>query len=115
LADGERVTVQGSGANQYILARDRAVYSCSCPAWRNMRMPITSRRCKHLIAYLGNTVVAPIPAPPRAPPPPPVGIRRSPLPVSAYDEEPPLRSAREAALTDAIETQVVLFDKMEEV
>src|SRR3954452_19531865 len=112
LADGERVTVQGSGTNQYTLARDRMVYSCSCPAWRNMRMPVTGRRCKHLIAYLGDTVVAQLPAP-RPPSPPPIAGPRS--PASHYAEPAPLRAAREAALAEAIETQVVLFDKMEEV
>ncbi len=53
LADGAKVTVQGSSSS-YELARAGDVYSCTCPAWRNQGGPIGSRTCKHLRAYLGD-------------------------------------------------------------
>jgi DNA ligase 1 len=34
------------------------VYSCSCPAWRNVGGPIDRRTCKHLKAYRGAAVEA---------------------------------------------------------
>jgi hypothetical protein len=30
------------------------VYSCECPAWRNLSAPIAYRTCKHLREYLGS-------------------------------------------------------------
>jgi hypothetical protein len=48
LADGESTTMQGSGAQPYVLKNTGGVYSCSCPAWRNQGSPIERRSCKHL-------------------------------------------------------------------
>src|SRR5688500_4024783 len=53
LADGQKVTVQGSSSS-YELARAGSVYSCTCPAWRNQGAAIGLRTCKHLRAYLGD-------------------------------------------------------------
>jgi DNA ligase 1 len=53
LADGAKVTVQGSSSS-YELARQGTVYSCTCPAWRNQGAAIGLRTCKHLRAYLGD-------------------------------------------------------------
>jgi DNA ligase 1 len=53
LADGDKVTVQGSSSS-YELARQGTVYSCTCPAWRNQGAAIGLRTCKHLRAYLGD-------------------------------------------------------------
>ncbi|HEY5951481.1 MAG TPA: DNA ligase [Kofleriaceae bacterium] len=53
LADGDRVTVQGS-TSSYELARQGSVYSCTCPAWRNQGAALGLRTCKHLRAYLGD-------------------------------------------------------------
>lgn len=122
LADGERVTVQGSSANSYVLARDRQVYSCTCPAWRNMRLPILQRRCKHLVAYLNDTTLASVSTATRVSnavvlpvTPPRPAPRTTPEPTSTtYDEPPELRQQRDAALGEAIDLHLVLFDKMEE-
>ncbi|HTR53753.1 MAG TPA: DNA ligase [Kofleriaceae bacterium] len=54
IADGESVSVQGSGAQPYILKNIGGVYSCSCPAWRNQGGPIDRRTCKHLRAVRGD-------------------------------------------------------------
>lgn len=37
----------------YTVKCRRGVYSCSCPAWRIQRIPITRRTCKHLIELRG--------------------------------------------------------------
>src|SRR5512142_526412 len=55
LADGQKVTVQGSSST-YELHRQGSVYSCTCPAWRNQGAQIGLRTCKHLRAYLGDAV-----------------------------------------------------------
>jgi DNA ligase-1 len=54
LADGETTTMQGSGAQPYILRNVGGVYSCSCPAWRNQGAAIERRTCKHLRAFRGD-------------------------------------------------------------
>ncbi|HEY4059938.1 MAG TPA: DNA ligase [Kofleriaceae bacterium] len=54
LADGESTTVQGSGANPYVLKNVGGVYSCTCPAWRNAGGAIDKRTCKHLRALRGD-------------------------------------------------------------
>ena len=54
LADGESTTVQGSGAQPYVLKNVGGVYSCSCPAWRNAGGAIDRRTCKHLRALRGD-------------------------------------------------------------
>jgi DNA ligase 1 len=54
LADGESVTMQGSGAQPYVLRNVGGVYSCSCPAWRNQGAAIERRTCKHLRALRGD-------------------------------------------------------------
>lgn len=113
LAEGQRVTVQGSGANSYELARDGSVYSCSCPAWRNIRLPIVQRRCKHLIAYLGDTPLASVT--PRALRPAMRTFQSTRWQVEKYEEAPEVRRRREAVLEETLENHVVLFDKMEEV
>lgn len=123
LADGERVSVQGSGANSYVLARDRQVYSCTCPAWRNMRLPILQRRCKHLVAYLNDTTLAGVSGATRlsnavvlavTPPRPSPRTVPEPLSYAKYDEPAELRQERDAALNEAVDLHIVLFDKMEE-
>lgn len=53
LADGQKVSVKGSSST-YELQRQGAVYSCTCPAWRNQGAAIGQRTCKHLRAYLGD-------------------------------------------------------------
>jgi DNA ligase 1 len=54
LADGESTTMQGSGAQPYVLKNTGGVYSCSCPAWRNQGGPIERRSCKHLRRLRGD-------------------------------------------------------------
>lgn len=54
LADGESTTMQGSGAQPYVLRNTGGVYSCSCPAWRNQGAPIERRTCKHLRKLRGD-------------------------------------------------------------
>ena len=53
LADGAKLTVQGSSSS-YELSRMGDVYACTCPAWRNQGAAIGLRTCKHLRAYLGD-------------------------------------------------------------
>ncbi len=71
LADGESTTVQGSGAQPYVLRNTGGVYSCSCPAWRNQSAAIERRSCKHLRKLRGDAVetarVGAAAAPARAP------------------------------------------------
>jgi DNA ligase-1 len=54
LADGEQATMQGSGAQPYVMKNTGGVYSCSCPAWRNAGGAIDRRSCKHLRALRGD-------------------------------------------------------------
>ena len=54
LKDGESTTMQGSGANPYVLKNIGGVYSCNCPAWRNQSLPIERRTCKHLRKLRGD-------------------------------------------------------------
>lgn len=56
LADGESTTVQGSGAQPYVLRNVAGVFSCSCPAWRNQSAAIERRSCKHLRKLRGDAV-----------------------------------------------------------
>ncbi len=56
LADGESMTMQGSGAQPYTLRNVGGVYSCSCPAWRNQSAAIERRSCKHLRRLRGDAV-----------------------------------------------------------
>ena len=53
LQDGESVEVQGSARTPYALKNVRGVYSCACPAWRNLSLPIERRTCKHLYRLRG--------------------------------------------------------------
>lgn len=53
LGDGESIEVQGSGSARYVLRNAGAVYSCTCPAWRNQSITIEKRTCKHLKALRG--------------------------------------------------------------
>src|SRR5262245_13599082 len=53
LAEGEEVSVKGSGSAKYTLKNSGGVYSCSCPAWRNQSVAIERRSCKHLRAFRG--------------------------------------------------------------
>ena len=55
IEDGQSVEVQGSGVTRYILENTGGVYSCTCPAWLYQSIPVASRTCKHLRAYLGTT------------------------------------------------------------
>ena len=52
LADGETEEVQGSAAEPYKVKRTGAVYSCSCPAWRNHGGGVM-RTCKHIKGLRG--------------------------------------------------------------
>lgn len=54
IADGETVTVQGSGSSVYTLKNLGGVYSCTCPAWLHQSLGIERRTCKHLRAYRGD-------------------------------------------------------------
>ncbi|AKQ69484.1 DNA ligase (ATP) [Myxococcus hansupus] len=54
IADGEQLSVQGSGSKPYILKNTGGVYSCSCPAWRNQSVGIERRTCKHLRRVRGD-------------------------------------------------------------
>lgn len=54
LADGETVTVQGSGSSIYTLKNVGGVYSCTCPAWLHQSIGIEKRTCKHIRAYRGD-------------------------------------------------------------
>jgi len=54
IADGEQLSVQGSGSKPYILKNTGGVYSCSCPAWRNQSVAIERRTCKHLRRVRGD-------------------------------------------------------------
>ena len=53
LADGESKQVAGSGSNVYTVKRTGAVYSCSCPAWRNQGGGGAMRTCKHVKGLRG--------------------------------------------------------------
>lgn len=44
------VEVDGSRDHKYLV--DLAVRSCTCPAWRFQKKPISERTCKHLDAAL---------------------------------------------------------------
>ena len=54
LRDGESIEVQGSAREPYILKNTGAVYSCSCPAWRNQSLHPGRRTCKHLRKLRGD-------------------------------------------------------------
>lgn len=53
LQDGQSLEVQGSGAKPYVLKNTGGVFSCTCPAWCNQKIPIEQRTCKHLKALRG--------------------------------------------------------------
>jgi hypothetical protein len=53
---GDTAQVQGSGANPYELKNVNGVLSCSCPAWRNQKVKIDQRTCKHLKQLRGAQV-----------------------------------------------------------
>jgi hypothetical protein len=107
LLEGQSVHVQGSGGNVYTLEHVRNVYSCTCPAWKNQKLAIEQRTCKHLRAHLGEAhenervgrAVVARPAPKR----PSVG------------EDSERRAERRAALQTALERFPSLHDRMEEV
>jgi len=73
LTEGKTEYVQGSGQKPYELKSSGGVYSCSCPAWRNQKIAIDQRTCKHLRQFCGSaaedarvvgrgaTVAAPMP------------------------------------------------------
>ncbi|MBZ4422944.1 DNA ligase [Myxococcus sp. RHSTA-1-4] len=54
IADGEQLSLQGSGSKPYILKNTGGVYSCTCPAWRNQSVAIERRTCKHLRKVRGD-------------------------------------------------------------
>jgi len=53
LSSGEKIEVDGSSGNRYVLSRDGDVYSCSCPAWKHGKEIEKRRTCKHLKAFRG--------------------------------------------------------------
>lgn len=53
LSDGASVEVKGSGSSKYTIKNVGGVYSCTCPAWRNVGGPIDRRTCKHIKALRG--------------------------------------------------------------
>jgi DNA ligase-1 len=53
LIEGQPVFMKGSGAKPYELKNVGGVYSCSCPAWRNVGGPAAARTCKHLKKHCG--------------------------------------------------------------
>lgn len=54
LIEGQPVYIKGSGVKPYELKNVGGVYSCSCPAWRNVGGPQATRTCKHLKAHCGS-------------------------------------------------------------
>lgn len=58
LLEGTTVEVSGSTGRRYVLERRGDVISCTCPAWRNQRLPLERRSCKHLRAHLGESAEA---------------------------------------------------------
>jgi DNA ligase-1 len=55
LLDGEeRDVFSRSSGRRYTIKRVGAVYSCSCPAWRNQSRHPDYRTCKHLGAFRGH-------------------------------------------------------------
>lgn len=50
---GDTVSIQGSGANPYIITYKEGpngpYYHCTCPAWKFIKSPIEERRCKHIM------------------------------------------------------------------
>ena len=53
LKSGDKVEVEGSSGNRYVLSRNGDIYSCSCPAWQHGKEVEKRRTCKHLKAYRG--------------------------------------------------------------
>jgi hypothetical protein len=53
LNSGDKVEVEGSSGNRYVLSRNGDVYSCTCPAWQHGKEVEKRRTCKHLKAYRG--------------------------------------------------------------
>jgi DNA ligase-1 len=53
LSDGASVEVKGSGSSKYTIKNVGGVYSCTCPAWRNVGGAIDRRTCKHIKALRG--------------------------------------------------------------
>src|SRR5512137_392549 len=59
LRDGEeRDVFSRSSGRRYTIKRVGAVYSCSCPAWRNQNRHPDFRTCKHLEEFRGRAVEA---------------------------------------------------------
>lgn len=112
LLEGQTVAVQGSSGNVYTLERKGDVYSCTCPAWKNQKVAIQERTCKHLRAHLGEAHenervgagVAPRAASPRRPAQPP-----------GVGEDPERRAERRAALQTALDRFPSVHDRMEEI
>jgi len=70
IVEGVPVYIKGSGVKPYELKNVGGVYSCSCPAWRNVGGPQASRTCKHLKKHCGEaSELARIAAAGAAPPP----------------------------------------------
>jgi hypothetical protein len=53
LNSGDKVEVEGSSGNRYVLSRNGDIYSCTCPAWQHGKEVEKRRTCKHLKAYRG--------------------------------------------------------------
>ena len=55
LGIGETTQIQGSGAKPYTIKNvDGAIWSCTCPGWRNCKGPVITKTCKHLRAVNPN-------------------------------------------------------------
>lgn len=57
-AGGEVEVKSPSSGSTYLLRFRGGVYSCSCVSWKNQRLPINKRSCKHLVEYLGADFLA---------------------------------------------------------
>ncbi|MES1916199.1 MAG: hypothetical protein MHM6MM_008043 [Cercozoa sp. M6MM] len=56
LLNDELIQVQGSAARPYDVRCRGGVFYCTCMAWRNQRMSVDLRTCKHLRQLLGEEV-----------------------------------------------------------
>ncbi len=54
LEEGQKIFVQGSGKKPYEVKCSGGVISCDCPAWRNQKLHIDERTCKHIKANVSN-------------------------------------------------------------
>ena len=65
---GDTVSIQGSGANPYIITYKESsngpYYHCTCPGWKFIKAPIEKRRCKHIMTISQSSTSVPKPTKP---------------------------------------------------